>query len=67
MTFLLDSIFQLGAWMVGDAIQIGTDSVSKCVGAFQECLSGDEFEENNAIVLSGLTKSAAEVLTDMEK
>jgi len=66
----LDSMFQLGAWMVGDAIQIGTDSVSKYVGAFQEYLSGDEFEENKAIVqeqISGLTKSAAEVFTDMEK
>ena len=66
----LDSMFQLGAWMVGDAIQIGTDSVSKYVGAFQEYLNSKEFEENKALVqeqVSGLTKSAAEVLTDMEK
>jgi len=66
----LDSMFQLGAWMVGDAIQIGTDSVSKYVGAFQEYLSGQEFEDSKALVqeqISGLTKSAAEVLTDMEK
>jgi len=66
----LDSMFQLGAWMVGDAIQIGTDSVSKYVGAFQEYLNGEEFEENKALVqeqLSGLTKSASNVLNDMEK
>ena len=66
----LDSMFQLGAWMVGDVIQVGADSVSKYVGAFQEYLSGEEFEENKALVqeqLSGLTKSAGEVLTDMEK
>jgi len=63
-------MFQLGAWMVGDAIQIGTDSVSKYVGAFQEYLNGEEFEENKALVqeqLSGLTKSASDVLNDMEK
>lgn len=66
----LDSMFQLGAWMVGDAIQIGTDSVSKYVGAFQEYLNSKEFEENKALVqeqVSGLTKSATEVLSDMEK
>lgn len=66
----LDSMFQLGAWMVGDVIQIGTDSVSKYVGAFQKYLNSEEFEDNKALVqqqISGLTKSASEVVKDVEK
>ena len=66
----LDSMFQLGAWMVGDAIQTGSDSVAEYVGAFQEYLSGDEFQQSKEVVqeqLSNLSQSAAEVVKDVEK
>ncbi len=66
----LDSMFQLGAWMVGDVIQTGTGSLSKYVGAFQKYLSSKEFEGNKALVkeqLVGLTESATVVVKDVEQ
>ena len=42
----LDSMFQLGAWMVGDAIQVGSSSVSEYVDAFQKYLQGEQFQQD---------------------
>jgi len=44
----LDSMFQLGAWMVGDAIKVGSGSVSQYVDAFQKYLHGDKFQSDKA-------------------
>jgi len=66
----LDSMFQLGAWMIGDVIQTGTGSLSKYVGAFQEYLGSQEFEESKAQVqeqLTDITKSATEAVKGVEK
>ena len=66
----LDSMFQLGAWMVGDVIDAGTGSISKYVGAFQKYLGSDEFEDNKAVVqeqLTDLTETATAVVKDMEQ
>jgi len=66
----LDSMFQLGAWMVGDVIQTGTDSLSQYVGAFQEYLGSSEFEQSKAEIqkqVSDMTKSAAAVVKDVEQ
>ncbi|MBX2846865.1 MAG: hypothetical protein KTR16_00985 [Acidiferrobacterales bacterium] len=42
----LDSMFQLGAWMVGDAIQLGSDTLNDYVGAFTEYLQSDKFQQD---------------------
>jgi len=66
----LDSMFQLGAWMIGDAIQTGTGSLSKYVGAFQEYLGSEEFEDSKAQVaeqINHATKSAKEAAVMVEK
>lgn len=66
----LDSMFQLGAWMIGDVIQTGTGSVSKYVGAFQEYLGSDEFEDNKAQVaeqINHAAKSAKEAVITVEQ
>lgn len=46
----LDSMFQLGAWMVGDAIQLGSSSLGDYVTAFQEYLQSDKFEQDKSSV-----------------
>ena len=66
----LDSMFQLGAWMIGDAIQTGTGSLSKYVGAFQEYLGSEEFEDSKAQVaeqINHATISAKEAVVMVEK
>ena len=51
----LDSMFQLGAWMVGDAIKLGADAVSEYVSAFQDYLGSDKFEQDKEIVQQQIT------------
>lgn len=61
----LDSMFQLGAWMVGDAIQLGAGSISHYVDSFQQYLQSDEFKqdkENIEIQIDGASVSAAQAL-----
>lgn len=61
----LDSMFQLGAWMVGDAIQLGAGSISQYVDSFQQYLQSDEFEQdkqNIEIQIEGASVSAAQAL-----
>ena len=66
----LDSMFQLGAWMVGDAIKIGTGSVSQYVDAFQEYLQGDKFQTDKAQVqekINEATQAASETIKAVEQ
>ena len=66
----LDSMFQLGAWMIGDVVQTGAGSLSKYVGAFQKYLGSNEFEQGKLQVqeqLTGLTESASQAVKSMEK
>jgi hypothetical protein len=46
----LDSMLQLGAWMVGDAIQLGTGTASQMVESFQEYLSSEKFDNDKDAV-----------------
>lgn len=59
----LDSMFQVGAWMLGDAIQLGAGSVSDYVQSFQDYLQGDKFQQDKAQVTEQLNaaKQAAQV------
>ena len=58
----LDSMFELGVWMVGDAIQLGSDTVSEYVESFQNYLKSDEFQSDKEIVAERIAsaKIAAE-------
>ena len=51
----LDSMFQLGAWMVGDAIQLGSNSLNEYVGAFQRYLQSDKFQQDKNVVQQQVT------------
>lgn len=42
----LDSMMQLGAWKIGDTVQVGSESLNDYVNAFQEYLQSDEFQED---------------------
>lgn len=66
----LDSMFQLGAWMVGDAIQLGTGSVADYMQSFQDYLKGDEFQQNKAQVtnqINAATQAAQVAVEQAEK
>lgn len=40
----LDSMFQLGAWMVGDSISVGVGGLNNYVDAFQRYLNSEEWQ-----------------------
>ena len=46
----LDSMFQLGAWMVGDSLDIGADSLTSYVDAFQKYLKGDGWQQDKKVI-----------------
>lgn len=50
----LDSMLQLGAWMIGDAIQLGTRTLSEYVESFRDYLDSEAFEEDKAQVRTQL-------------
>ena len=63
-------MFQLGAWMVGDVIQAGSGSLSKYVGAFQEYLGGQHFDDNKEQIqkqISGITESVSVAVKELEQ
>lgn len=66
----LDSMIQLGAWMVGDAIQLGAGSLSSYAQAFQEYLQGDEFQQdklNFEQKMNEVTVAASGALKSLEQ
>ena len=56
----LDSMFQLGAWMIGDAIQLGSETLSEYVGAFNNYLQSDKFQQDKTVVTEQVNKVAHE-------
>ncbi len=54
----LDSMFQLGAWMVGDSIDLGSGAISDYVSAFQKYLQGDEWQQNKAEIVNQAQEAA---------
>ena len=69
----LNSMFQLGAWMVGDSLSSGTENLSGYVDAFQRYLDGDEFQQDKQAVqdvakqLSQEVQGAAQIITEEAK
>jgi len=65
----LDSMFQLGTWMLGDAIKLGTGSVADYVESFQEYLKSDKFQKDKTAVkeqLNSATASAKQAVDQVE-
>lgn len=65
----LDSMVQLGAWLAGDVIQFGSDTLLGYVHSFQDYLSSPEFEQDSAALQSQLgaaQKSANRALEQIE-
>jgi len=55
----LNSMIELVAWSVGDAIDVGTGELAGYVDSFQEYLAGEQFEEDRARVEQGVREMAA--------
>ena len=65
----LDSMIQLGAWLVGDAIQLGSGSLTSYVTSFQNYLGSNEFQQDKASVqqqLNDITTEAQIALQELE-
>ena len=65
----LDSMFQLGAWMLGDAIQLGANSVSQYLDAFQDYLQSEKFQQDKVVMqdkLGEVTVAAKVALQQVE-
>ncbi len=62
----LNSMIELVAWSVGDAIQFGSGELSGYVDSFQDYLQGEKFEEDRARVEAGV-KAMAAVASDTMK
>jgi hypothetical protein len=55
----LDSMLELVAWSVGDAIQAGSREISGYADSFQEYLQGETFQADRARVEEGVKEMAA--------
>jgi len=55
----LDSMFQLGAWMVGDSLDLGADSLTGYVDAFQKYLKGDAWQRDKKVITDQAQQAAA--------
>ena len=57
----LNSMFQLGAWVVGDSLNAGSESLSSYVNAFQRYLDGDQFQQDKQVMKSAAQQFGKEV------
>lgn len=63
----LDSMVQLGAWMVGDAIKLGETSLSDYVQSFQDYLSGEQFQQDKDAVKQQLDSARSQAQTVVQQ
>lgn len=54
----LNSMIELVAWSVGDAIQVGSGELSGYVDSFQDYLQGEKFQDDRARVEQGVREMA---------
>lgn len=57
----LSSMFQLGAWMVGDSLDAGSDSLVGYVDAFQRYLDDGQFQQDKKTLQDGAEQLGKEV------
>jgi ABC-type transporter Mla subunit MlaD len=65
-----DSMFQFGAWMVGDAIQIGSGTATQYIESFQDYLQSDKFDQDKEAVkqeFNAYKDSAKEAMQQLEQ
>lgn len=65
----LNSMFELGAWMVGDAIQIGSGTLSDLFESFTGYIEGEQFQSDKEQVqqqLSSAALAAKEAVSSVE-
>jgi len=55
----LNSMIELVAWSVGDALEVGTGELAGYVDSFQDYLQGEKFQEDRARVEEGVKEMAA--------
>lgn len=56
----LDSMFQLGAWKLGEAFSLGNDSLSGYVDSFQRYLQSDKFQQDKQNLEAGVKQLGKE-------
>jgi len=56
----LDSMFQLGAWMVGENLDLGNNNLLGYVTAFQEYLNGDKWKQDKQAIEQGVKQLGKE-------
>ena len=62
----LDSMFQLGAWLVGDVIQLGSSSLNEYVDAFQDYLQSDKFQQDKSAMQEQVNTATVEAQQAIE-
>ncbi len=65
----LNSMFELGAWLVGDAIQVGSGTLSDLFESFTGYLEGEQFQADKEQVraqLSAAAMAASEAVSSVE-
>lgn len=66
----MGSSFELSAWLLGDALLQGSDTVAKTLETFQEYLQSDEFEQDQVAIkqqIEAAKESAQEVFKQLER
>ncbi len=63
----LDSMFQLGAWMVGDSLSVGANTLSGYVSAFQQYLDGDQWQQDKQVLENQAKQTAAAAQSMVEQ
>ena len=54
----LNSMLELVAWSLGDALQVGSGELAGYVDSFQDYLQGQEFQQDRALVEAGVEEMA---------
>ena len=55
----LDSMFEMGAWMVGDALDVSADTLNNIVESFSDYLQSDRFQDDATAVKLQIAEAAA--------
>jgi len=66
----LNSMFELVAWSLGDALQAGTNELAGYVDSFQTYLQGEKFQQDKAIIEEGvkeMAEAASETMKSVEQ
>lgn len=54
----IDTPLELSAWLIGDVMQLGADTISKTIETFQNYLGSDKFAQDKAVVQKQINNAA---------